>query len=77
MKVTIYGKPGCSYCEQAKTLCENKGIQYEYLTVGTDIQLEQLFERCGGPVRSVPQIFINSDGFSEYVGGYNQLKAKI
>lgn len=77
MNVIIYGKPGCGYCVKAKSLCEAKGITYQYKQVGSDITKEQLVEMVGKEVRTVPQIFIQEDGFFNYVGGYDQLKEKL
>lgn len=77
MKALIYGRPNCSYCEKAKALCKLKGIAYDYKIVGDDIQREQLEEMVGGTVSSVPQIFLISEGFSEYVGGYTALEGKL
>lgn len=77
MKALIYGRPGCTFCEKAKVLCKMKGIDFTYQVVGEDIQKEQLEEMVGNPISSVPQIFVNSDGFSEYVGGYTQLEARL
>ena len=77
MNVTIYGKPGCTNCDKSKLLCDMKGVSYNYKTIGQDITLEQLNEMIGCSVKTVPQIFITSDGFTEYVGGYEQLKSKI
>ena len=36
MKVTIYGKPQCPYCDMAKNLATNKGAEVRYLSMGTD-----------------------------------------
>lgn len=77
MKALIYGRPGCAFCDKAKTLCSIKGIDYDYKVVGTDIQKEQLEEMVGHSISSIPQIFLVSEGFSEYVGGFNDLKAKL
>lgn len=77
MKVRIYGTPDCTYCTQAKEFCKNKNIPYEYITLSNKQQFEQLQEMVGKPVRTVPQIFMNEDGFDEYVGGYNELRTKI
>ncbi len=77
MEVVIYGKPGCSYCVKAKSLCEAKGISYQYKQVGTDITKELLEGLVGNPIKTVPQIFIHEDGFYNYVGGYDQLKVKL
>lgn len=77
MKALIYGRPGCHYCEKAKTLCKIKGIPFDYKVVGDDIQKEQLEEKVGTPISSVPQIFLTAEGLSEYIGGYTSLEARL
>ena len=77
MKAIIYGTPGCTYCTQAKKLAESNGIEVEYKTIGQDIQKEQLEEIIGLTIKTAPQIFINSDGFTEYVGGFAEFKTKL
>lgn len=77
MKVQIYGAPQCSFCTQAKTLCEQNNVEYNYKSLGSDLTVEQLQEMVGKPVRTIPQIFITEGGFTEYVGGYNELKEKL
>ncbi len=81
MKFTIYSKPGCTYCEQAKELLKSKGLQYEelILDVGqlkdpgvTYYTVNQLKEKVPA-ARTVPQIF--KDG--EHVGGFDALKKMI
>ncbi len=81
MKFTIYSKPGCTYCEQAKELLKSKGLQYEelILDVGqlkdqgvTYYTVNQLKEKIP-TARTVPQIF--KDG--EHVGGFDALKKMI
>ena len=58
MSVVIYGKEGCVDCNKAKLLCQMKSVEFEYLTVGSDISLEKLAEEVGQQVSSVPQIFM-------------------
>ena len=77
MKVSIYGRPNCPNCDLAKRLCDRKGVAYDYKVVGEDVTKEQLEEMVGAPVASVPQIFITNDGFTEYVGNFQQLMKKI
>ena len=75
--VIIYGTPNCSYCARAKEICEINNLPYTYKTVKVDVTVEQLTEMVGSPVKTVPQIFMSNDGFTEYVGGFNQLQTKI
>jgi glutaredoxin len=77
LKVQIYGKPACPKCDMAKRLCESRGLEVDYKEVGADITKEQLEEKIGFSIRSVPQIFVTADGFSEYVGGFEQLVIKL
>ena len=71
MEIKVYGKKNCSGCDQAKALLDSKGIGYQYVDVMTSSSAQQLFREKGW--RTVPQISI--DG--EWIGGYNELKAKI
>lgn len=63
MKVVIYGKPNCPWCDSAKDLVKDvKGIEYEYIDiVEAGINGTKLSEICGETVKSVPQIFVNGN----------------
>lgn len=77
MKAIIYGKPGCNFCEQAKILCNEQSVDFDYKIVGVDITKEDLQEQVGRPIRTVPQIFLMDQGFAEYVGGFNELRDRL
>lgn len=70
--IEIYGKPQCPYCDKAKALCETRGYQYVYKSLGTDYTREELLEKFVG-ARTVPQIIVNGekvggfDGFTKYI----------
>ena len=70
--VTIYGKPACGYCVMAKTLCEQKGVEYEYLNMGDDYTTEEFFNTFP-QARTFPQIKV--DG--ESIGGYTELETRL
>lgn len=70
--VTIYGKPSCGYCVMAKTLCEQKSVPYQYLTLDEDYTAEEFFEKFP-TARTFPQIMIES----EAIGGYSELEARL
>ena len=73
MNFTIYGKPTCGYCTKAKQLLEEYNRSYIYREVGGQVTKEQLEVLVGAPVKTVPQIFVSEDGFSQYIGGYTDL----
>lgn len=71
--ITIFSKPNCSACVQAKQLCEAKGAIYEYKVLGEDYELEQMFDHVPMSIRSFPAVL--NDG--EYIGSLQELKAFI
>lgn len=67
---TIYGRPGCGFCVAAARLLKSKSLPYEYIDMYEQgISPQELTERVGRPVRTVPQI-LHGD---HYVGGYSEL----
>ena len=73
MTNVVYSKPMCTYCDKAKHLLKQSGIEYKEMLIGRDLDRETLleeFEANGMPQpRSVPQIILNG----KYVGEYNEL----
>jgi len=72
MKVVIYSKPQCPYCDMAKRLAEQKGYDIEVYMLGEDFEREQLMETFPG-ARTFPQIIV--DG--EKIGGYDNFKVLV
>jgi glutaredoxin len=70
--ILIYGKPMCPFCDRAKALCEQRGFDYEYKTLGTDYSKEELLETFPG-ARTVPQIVVNGNK----VGGFEQFTSYL
>ncbi len=69
-KVQIYTKSYCPYCDRAKALFKNKGVNFEEISVEEDPQLyAELKQKTG--LMTVPQIFINN----ELIGGFTDLAA--
>jgi len=66
----IWSKDMCPYCEQAKALLKQKGVEFEERRIGGGYTKEQLLEAVPN-ARTVPQIFL--DG--KLIGGYTELKA--
>lgn len=75
MKIVIYGRESCKYCQRAKRLAEQcqqwlKNFEYEIDYNGTHgWYAEALSQHIGITVTTVPQIFANGKhlgGFSEF-----------
>jgi glutaredoxin 3 len=69
MKAIIWSKYHCPYCDQAKALLTQKGIQFEEKKIGDGYTKEELLEAVP-TARTVPQIFIDE----QLIGGFNELK---
>lgn len=69
MKALIWSKYNCPYCDQAKALLAQKGIEFEECKIGDGYTREELLEAVPS-ARTVPQIFL--DG--KLIGGFTELK---
>ena len=65
---TIYSKPNCGYCLQAKQLLDMEQLPFEYKQLGTHYSLDELMTLSPN-AKSFPQVF--KDGV--LIGGYNDL----
>lgn len=72
MKAIVYSKYNCPYCDQAKALLNQKGIQVEERKIGDGYSKEDLLEAVPN-ARTVPQIFIDE----KLIGGFTELKAHL
>lgn len=70
MKVTIYGKANCKSCDEAKQLCDNKSVEYEYKQMGKDFELLEMYSIAPRNHKSFPMVA--KDG--KYIGGLVELK---
>ena len=68
MKALVWSKDMCPYCDRAKALLSQKGIEIEERKIGRGWTKEQLLESVP-TARTVPQIFL--DG--KLIGGHDDL----
>ena len=70
---TIYSKPNCSYCLQAKQLLEMEQLPFEYKQLGTHYDLDELMTLAPN-AKSFPQIFVvDENGNKDLIGGFSDL----
>ena len=72
MKVVIWSKYHCPYCEQAKALLTQKGIEFEERKIGDGYTKEELLEEVPD-ARALPQIFIDD----KLIGGFTDLAVHL
>ena len=72
MKVEIYSKPQCPYCDMAKELAEREEHDLTVKMLDVDFDREVLMETFPG-ARTFPQIIVNGDK----IGGYQEFKKLV
>ena len=72
MKAVVWSKYHCPYCDQAKALLTQRGIEFEEKKIGDGYTKEELLEAVPN-ARTVPQIFL--DG--QLIGGFTELKQHL
>lgn len=65
--VALISRAGCPHCKRAKSLLDEKGVRYNEIEVGKDIDAASLIRLTG--VTSVPQVFIAG----KLIGGADEL----
>jgi glutaredoxin len=82
---TVYSKPDCPFCDQAKALLKQKGLPYNevILDVGQSkldgisyISRDDLLAKFPA-ARTMPQISWNTDSASVAIGGYTELRERL
>jgi len=67
--VSLFTKPGCSFCARAKQRLSEHGISYEEISLGDDASLTSLRAITGR--ETVPQVFVNG----QHIGDSEELES--
>ena len=70
MKVLIYTKDNCIWCDRAKILLDSKKISYNEIDLSDDTERLKFYEKIGDNVKTVPQVFIDD----KRIGGFQDLR---
>ena len=70
MKVLIYTKDNCIWCDRAKILLDSKKISYNEVDLSDDSERLKFYKKIGDNVKTVPQVFIDD----KRIGGFQDLK---
>jgi glutaredoxin len=70
--ITIYAKPGCVPCREAKRLLDQRNIEYFECDLSQPEVMES-FKAAHPKITVAPAIF--EDG--EYIGGYSELRERF
>jgi glutaredoxin 3 len=72
MKAVVWSKYHCPFCDQAKALLTQRGIEFEEKKIGDGYTKEDLLEAVPS-ARTVPQIFLDGN----LIGGFTELKKHL
>ena len=70
--VEIWGKSACLFCDKAKALSRQEGLNYIYHQLDEDFTIEELKEKFPD-AKTFPQIVV--DG--KYIGGFSEYRIFI
>jgi len=71
LKVEIYTKNNCIWCDRAKLLLDSKDIEFKEIDLSDDQTREKFYNSIGENVKTVPQIYVDD----LRIGGYQDLVA--
>lgn len=69
-RVVMYATRYCPYCMRARSLLDDKGVEFQEIRVDNDWEKRREME-VKSRRRTVPQIFVRG----RHVGGYDELRA--
>ena len=72
MKIVIYSKDNCSFCDRARELLKSQGKEYIEYKLDKDFTRETI-KAVFPTAKTFPVIVINND----YIGGYTELAEKL
>jgi len=72
-RIEIFTGPNCGYCEAAKTLLRENGLDFEEIDLAASPENIEAFQTRLPRVRAIPQIFV--DG--EHIGGLEDLRLHL
>jgi glutaredoxin 3 len=72
MKAVVWSKYNCTFCDQAKALLTQRGIEFEERKIGDGYTKEELLESVPN-AKTLPQIFLNN----QLIGGFTELRKYI
>lgn len=69
MKVLIYTRNNCVWCDRAKNLLTINNLEYEEVDLSDDVLRENFYKKFNNSIKTMPQIFIDDNR----IGGFEAL----
>ena len=72
MRAIVWSKPACPWCDRAKNLLKNKGIEYEEKNIAEVYKIQDMLALVPN-AKTMPQIWLDD----EHLGGYPELEKRL
>jgi len=69
VKVLIYTRDNCIWCDRAKNLLKINNLDYEEIDLSDDVLRENFYKKFNNSIKTMPQIFIDNNR----IGGFEAL----
>jgi glutaredoxin 3 len=69
VKVLIYTRNNCVWCDRAKNLLKINNLEYEEVDLSDDVLRENFYKKFNNSIKTMPQIFIDDNR----IGGFEAL----
>ena len=69
MKVLIYTRNNCVWCDRAKNLLTINNLEYEEIDLSDDVLRKNFYKKFNHSIKTMPQIFIDDNR----IGGFEAL----
>ena len=69
MKVLIYTRNNCVWCDRSKNLLKINNLEYEEVDLSDDVLRENFYKKFNNSIKTMPQIFIDDNR----IGGFEAL----
>ena len=73
MKIEIYTKDNCIWCDRAKNLLNSVDLAYTEKDLSNDDERQNFYKKVGESVSTVPQIYIEK----KRIGGFTMIPQQI
>jgi glutaredoxin len=70
-RVTLYGRPGCHLCDEAREVLERMGVPFESVNIETDDELHRRY------LERIPVVVVDGEELFEYFVDEDVLRARL
>jgi glutaredoxin len=77
--IRVYGYDDCPFCQKAKKLLTEEGLEYDYVEIPSKEGRTMFLDQRGfkPPHRTFPRTYVLVDGEEKLIGGYDDLELYV